>query len=103
MPQAKSSRFAEVLPRIWIAAIVFRGVNATRGMASKSEVEFVFSNKSGKVVPIEVKSGKNTGAKSVRSFAEKYDIPYTLKPSMKNFGSGNGVRSIPLYAVFCIE
>jgi len=106
MPQAdKASRFRGGIAENYVMQqLVSSGVNAYYwGMASKSEVEFVFSNKSGKVVPIEVKSGKNTGAKSVRSFAEKYDIPYTLKPSMKNFGSGNGVRSIPLYAVFCIE
>ena len=68
-------------------------------MASKSEVEFVFETTSGQVVPVEVKSGKNTGAKSVRSFAGKYRVPYVIKASAKNFGFENGVKSLPLCRV----
>lgn len=72
-------------------------------MASKSEVEFVFEITSGQVVPVEVKSGKNTGAKSVRSFAGKYRVPYVIKASAKDFGFENGVKSLPLYAAFALS
>lgn len=53
------------------------------GVASKSEVEFVYETANGRVIPVEVKSGKNVGAKSVRSFAEKYEVPYTVKVTAK--------------------
>lgn len=68
------------------------------GMQSTGEVEFVVRAADG-VVPIEVKSGRNTESPSVRRFAKKYGCPYIVKASMKNFGNENGVRSVPLYAV----
>lgn len=67
------------------------------GMESKGEVEFVVKTADG-VVPVEVKSGKNTAAASVRAFAQKYGCPYIVKVSAKNFGEENGVKSVPLYA-----
>lgn len=73
------------------------------GVASKSEVEFVFETRGGRVVPVEVKSGKNVGAKSVRSFADKYEVPYVVKVTAKNFGFENGVRNLPLYAAFTLD
>lgn len=71
--------------------------------ASKAEVEFVYETTDGRIIPIEVKSGKNTGAKSVRSFSQKYEVPYVIKASAKNFGHENGIRSLPLYAVFALS
>ena len=73
------------------------------GVASKSEVEFVFETRDGRVIPVEVKSGKNVGAKSVRSFADKYEVPYVVKVTAKNFGFENGVRNLPLYAAFTLD
>ena len=73
------------------------------GVASKSEVEFVFETRGGRVVPVEVKSGKNVGAKSVRSFADKYEVPYVVKVTARNFGFENGVRNLPLYAAFTLD
>ena len=73
------------------------------GVASKAEVEFVFEAGDGRVIPIEVKSGKNTGAKSVRSFANKYEVPYVIKVTAKNFGFENGVKNLPLYAAFALR
>lgn len=73
------------------------------GVASKAEVEFVYETTDGRIIPIEVKSGKNTGAKSVRSFSQKYEVPYVIKVSAKNFGYENGIKSLPLYAVFALS
>ena len=34
---------------------------------------------------------------------EKYNPVYCIRLSTKNFGIINGIKSIPLYAVFCIK
>ncbi|MDR1015598.1 MAG: AAA family ATPase [Coriobacteriales bacterium] len=73
------------------------------GTASKSEVDFVFGSKSGDIIPLEVKSGKNVTAKSLESYRNAYSPKYVIRCSTKNFGFENGIRSVPLYAASCIE
>jgi len=67
----------------------------------KAEVDFVLQI-DGKVVPVEVKKGRRNRAKSLGVFAEKYAADHAIRISKKNFGFENGIRSIPLYAVFCM-
>lgn len=67
----------------------------------KAEVDFVLQI-NGMVVPIEVKKGRRTRSKSLGVFAEKYKSAYSIRISKKNFGFENGIKSVPLYAVFCI-
>ena len=66
-----------------------------------AEVDFVLQ-KGIDVIPIEVKRGTNTRSKSMNIFAKQYKSPYSIRISQKNFGFENGIKSIPLYAVFCI-
>jgi len=33
---------------------------------------------------------------------EKYKCPYGIRISKKNFGLENNIKSVPLYAVFCV-
>jgi predicted AAA+ superfamily ATPase len=73
------------------------------GTASKSEVDFVFRSKGGDIIPLEVKSGRNVTAKSLSSYRNAYHPKYVIRCSTKNFGFENGIRSVPLYAAFCIE
>ena len=54
------------------------------------------------IVPVEVKTGKRTKAKSLSVFIEKYKPSYSIRISSKNFGFTNNIKSVPLYAVFCI-
>jgi predicted AAA+ superfamily ATPase len=68
----------------------------------KAEVDFVLQL-DGKVVPIEVKKGRRNRAKSLGVFMEKYKSEYAIKISKKNFGFENNIKSVPLYAVFCIK
>ena len=56
----------------------------------------------GKIIPVEVKSADNTRAKSLEIYMKKYNPEYAVKISSKNFGFENNIKSIPLYAVFCI-
>ena len=69
---------------------------------NKAEIDFLLYNKDG-IIPIEVKSGDNTQSKSLKIYKEKYNPKYAIRISTKNFGYVNGIKSIPVYAVFCIE
>ncbi|GAB6012260.1 ATP-binding protein [Viscerimonas tarda] len=66
-----------------------------------AEVDFVIQ-KGVDVIPIEVKSGIRVRSKSLGIFMEKYKSAYGIRISKKNFGFENGIKSVPLYAVFCI-
>lgn len=67
-----------------------------------SELDFVV-HIDGNAIPIEVKSADNVRAKSLRTYISKYNPKYSIKISTKNFGFENNIKSIPLYAVFCIK
>ncbi|MEG2342168.1 MAG: AAA family ATPase [Bacilli bacterium] len=67
----------------------------------KAEVDFIIQIKD-KIVPIESKAAENVKAKSFDLFRKKYNIDYGIRISGKNFGLENGIKSVPLYAVFCI-
>jgi len=69
-----------------------------------AEVDFLITTDMGNV-PIEVKSGKNTQSKSLGVFMDKYSPNLSYRISEKNLGydPDKRLKSIPLYAVFCIE
>lgn len=67
-----------------------------------AEVDFVLQIGS-QVIPLEVKKGFRTKSVSMTMFMKKYDSPYSIRISKKNFGYENQIKSIPLYAVFCIK
>ena len=67
----------------------------------KAEVDFVLQIED-VVIPVEVKKGRRNRSKSLGVFVEKYKSPYSIRISKKNFGFENGIKSVPLYAAFCI-
>lgn len=67
----------------------------------RAEVDFVI-RQDDSVIPIEVKSANNVRAKSLKIFIDKYVPKYSIRISTKNFGFENGIKSIPLYAIFCL-
>jgi hypothetical protein len=67
-----------------------------------AELDFVLQI-SGKVIPVEVKTGNRTKSVSLSMFVKKYNCPYSIRISKKNFGFENNIKSVPLYAVFCIK
>ena len=69
---------------------------------NKAEIDFLLYNKDG-IIPVEVKAGDNTQSKSLNVYKEKYNPKYCIRLSAKNFGFKNGIKSIPLYATFCIK
>lgn len=66
------------------------------------EVDFVIAL-DGKLIPIGVKSGVNVSSDSLKDYIRMFRPAYAIRLSMRNFGFENGIRSIPLYAVFCIR
>lgn len=70
--------------------------------ASNSEIDFIIYNEDG-IIPVEVKASDNTQSKSLNAYMNKYNPKYAIRISTKNFGFANGIKSIPLYATFCIK
>lgn len=66
-----------------------------------AEIDFLIQ-KEFDIIPIEVKSSIHTKSRSLNLFKEKYQPPIAIRISEKNFGFENGIKSVPLYAVFCI-
>ena len=68
---------------------------------NKAEVDFLIQ-KDSHVIPIECKAGDHVKAKSMMVYMKKYDPEYAIRISTRNFGYVNGIKSVPLYSVFCI-
>lgn len=66
-----------------------------------AEVDFLILQE-GHVIPVECKAGDHVKAKSLMVYRKKYDPAYCIRISERNFGMADGIRSVPLYAVFCI-
>ena len=67
----------------------------------QAEIDFVLQDGTN-VIPVEVKARERVASKSLSVFVQKYKPPYSIRISGKNFGFENGIKSVPLYAVFCI-
>jgi predicted AAA+ superfamily ATPase len=67
-----------------------------------AEVDFLLSTDQG-TIPLEVKSSENVQAKSMRVFINRFKPRYGIRTSTKNFGFENAIKSVPLYALFCLE
>ena len=67
------------------------------------EVDFI-TTINNKVVPIEVKSGKNTRAVSIKNLIEKENLEYGIILSLNNINYSNPkIRFIPLYMVMFLK
>ena len=69
---------------------------------SQFEIDFLIKI-DGDIIPIEVKAKTNTKSKSLNEYIAKYNPKYAIRLSLKNFGFENNIKSIPLYAIFCIK
>ncbi len=74
----------------------------------KGELDFIVQNGRGQITPIEVKSGRNVSAKTLRKFVSEGQSPRAIRLSELQFGtseigdSGCTLHDIPLYAAFAI-
>ncbi len=67
----------------------------------KAEVDFVIQTGE-HAIPVEVKASDNVRSRSLGEFVRRYSPPFSYRVSEKNFGNENNIRSVPLYALFCI-
>ncbi|MDR1136163.1 MAG: DUF4143 domain-containing protein [Clostridiales Family XIII bacterium] len=67
-----------------------------------AEMDFIYQDARGKLIPVEVKSADNTQSKSLSVYIKQHKPEYAIKLSTKNFGFENGIKTVPLYAAFCI-
>jgi len=61
------------------------------------EIDFMFQDKSGNIIPIEVKSGKNTSSVSFSAYNEKYNPKQRIRYSLLNYKIDSNITNIPLY------
>lgn len=66
-----------------------------------AEIDFLLQ-KDFDIIPIEVKSNTNIKSRSLNEYIKKYNPKYSIRISSRNFGFENNIKSVPLYAVFCI-
>ena len=71
--------------------------------AGTAEVDFVIQDKQGDIIPIEGKSAENVRSKSLKTYVSLYRPAFVIRTSAKNFGFENNIKSIPLYALFCLK
>ena len=69
---------------------------------STAEVDFIWQA-DGEAIPVECKSNERVRSRSLNVCVEKYRPKYSIRISGKNFGFENNIKSVPLYAVFCIK
>lgn len=67
----------------------------------KAELDFIIQ-KGMDIIPIKVKSNIHTKSKSLDVYMKTFNPKMAIKISEKNFGYENNIKSVPLYAVFCI-
>jgi len=85
-------------------ALVTNGINPYYWTSKgKAEVDFVFQDRQGNIIPLEAKSAENVRSKSLRNYRDIYKPAYSIRVSARNFGFENGIKSIPLYALFCLK
>ena len=68
-----------------------------------SELDFILQSDKGLIIPVEVKSGEHTKSRSLNNYIQEYNPKYAIRISGKNFGFKNNIKSVPLYAAFCIN
>lgn len=67
----------------------------------KAKLDFMIQ-KDAEIIPIEVKTSTHVKARSLDLFMKTYNPKYAIRISERNFGFENNIKSVPLYAVFCI-
>lgn len=102
-PLHENNTFLGAIAENYVAqALVAKGFHLYYWKSNNSaEVDFIVQQDS-QVVPLEVKSGKNTRSRSLNVYCARYKSQLAYRFSQKNFGFENGIKSVPLYAVFCI-
>lgn len=68
-----------------------------------SELDFILQSEKGLIIPLEVKTSNHTKSRSLNNYMKEFKPIYGIRLSSKNFGFKNNIKSVPLYAAFCIN
>lgn len=68
-----------------------------------AEIDFVLYSEEDGIIPIEVKSGNNVKSVSLNMYIKEHNPKYAIRFSTRNFGYEKNIKSVPLYAAFCIK
>ncbi|MGM9568904.1 MAG: ATP-binding protein [Phascolarctobacterium sp.] len=68
---------------------------------STAEVDFIITGGE-QIIPIECKANLHVKSKSLLVFNKRYSIQQSIRLSGRNFGLENSIKSVPLYAAWCI-
>lgn len=71
--------------------------------SEKMEIDLIFEDKDGNIIPAEIKSGRRKRSTSLNNYMDKYNAEYAIRFSELNFGYTNNIFSVPLYATWCIK
>lgn len=66
--------------------------------SSNAEVDYVVQ-KSGNIIPVEIKSGKKGSMRSMNIFMEEKRPPYGIRCSLENYSRFGEISVIPVYAI----
>lgn len=69
--------------------------------SSTAEIDFVLQ-KGKEIIGVEVKKGEHVRSRSLSVFISNYHPACSIRFSLKNFGEKDGLKSVPLYAAFCL-
>lgn len=68
-----------------------------------SKLDFILQSEKGLIIPLEVKISNHTKSRSLNNYMKEFKPKYGIRSSSKNFGFKNNIKSVPLYAIFCID
>lgn len=68
-----------------------------------SEIDFILQSEKGLIIPLKVKTSIHTKSRSLNNYNQEFKPKYSIRLSTKNFGFKNNIKSVPLYATFCIN
>lgn len=69
----------------------------------ESKIDFILQSENGLIIPFEVKTSNRAKSRSLNNYMKEFKPKYAIRVSTKNFGFKNNIKSVPLYAVFCIN
>lgn len=69
----------------------------------KYMVDFVVRNSLNEIIPIDIESSLHMKSKRMDEFSKRYNSPYSITISSRNFEFDGVNKTIPVYAIFCLE
>ena len=70
--------------------------------SDKMEIDLIYDN-GFDIIPVEIKSGRHKKSISLKNYQQQFHPAYAIRFSAFNFGKTEDIRSVPLYAAFCLD